>query len=32
MQERIGLGSGLGKDEVKEIFSKNCMELIKKIG
>jgi len=32
MQEKIGLGSGLGKDEIKEIASKNCMELIKRIG
>jgi len=32
MQEKIGLGSDLWKDEIKEIASKNCMELIKKIG
>lgn len=31
MQEKIGLGAGLKKDEVKEIFDKNCHELIKKV-
>ncbi len=31
MQERIGLGSGLGKDEINEILGKNCPEFLKKI-
>jgi len=32
MQERVGLGSGLKKDEVEEIFNKNYKELLKRIG
>ncbi len=32
MQEKVGLGSGLNKDEVKEIQDKNNRELIKRIG
>jgi putative hydrolase len=31
MQEKVGLGSGLRKDEVKEIFSKNYQRLFKRI-
>ncbi len=32
MQERVGLGSGLKKDEVEEIFNKNYKEFLKRIG
>jgi len=32
MQEKIGLGSGLVKDEVEEIFNKNYKEFLKRIG
>jgi putative hydrolase len=32
MQEKIGLGSGLKKEEVKEILSKNHQQLFKRIG
>jgi putative hydrolase len=31
VQEKIGLGSGLGKDEVKEVLSKNYQRLFKRI-
>jgi putative hydrolase len=31
MQEKVGLGSGLKKDEVKEIISKNYQQLFKRI-
>lgn len=31
MQEKIGLGSGLEKDEINEILGKNCPEFLKKI-
>lgn len=31
MQERIGLGSGLGKEEIEEIFSKNFKQFFKRI-
>ncbi|MFZ3385994.1 MAG: histidinol phosphate phosphatase domain-containing protein [Candidatus Hydromicrobium sp.] len=32
MQERVGLGSGLKKDEVEEIFNKNYKGFLKRIG
>lgn len=32
MQEKVGLGSGLKKDEIKEIYNKNYKEFLKKIG
>jgi len=32
MQERVGLGSGLKKDEIKEIYNKNYKEFLKKMG
>ncbi|HEY4695544.1 MAG TPA: histidinol phosphate phosphatase domain-containing protein [Candidatus Hydromicrobium sp.] len=31
MQERVGLGSGLKKDEIEEIYNKNYKEFLKKI-
>ncbi len=31
MQEKIGLGSGLNKDEIEEIFSKNFKQFFKRI-
>jgi hypothetical protein len=32
MQERVGLGSGLKKDELDEIYNKNYKGFLKRIG